>query len=307
MPQLKNHLLNIACPEGQEYDVGKWDEFKAVLETTDLETALNEVRLPDALTGFVAKSTWDYLAPLDYKVFEQVLTNRDLLPLTKLFRHLFNSTHNEIHIVTPNYDRIAEYAADSGGFLHYTGFLYGHIRARAVNGRPKVRYGNSLARTVNIWKVHGSLDWFQDDDGVIVGLPISTKRPSNVTPAIITPGNEKYRRTHDEPFHSIKMEADKALQTAESYLCIGYGFNDRHLQTTLVERCRGKDVPLVLLTKEISTTAKSFLSSGKCRKYLAIEEAPAGARVYTQTFPNGQEVEGNPIWQLGEFLKLVMS
>jgi len=128
-----------------------------------------------------------------------------------------------------------------------------------------------------------------------------------VSPVIVTPGIEKYRLTHDEPFRSIKSEADKALQNADAYLCIGYGFNDTHLQTTLVERCRGKDVPLVLLTKSISATAKAFLNSGNCTKYLAIEEYASGCRIYSKNFPGGEDLVGDSIWQLGEFLKLVIS
>lgn len=308
MPQLKSHLLGIACPATvKTEDAAKWTEFQNKLKTTDLETALDEVRLPEFLTSLVVESTWDYLAPFDHKVFEQAIVDHSLFPLTKLFLHLFNSTRTEIHVVTPNYDRIAEYAADAGKLAHYTGFHYGHIRARAVNGRPMIHLGGAAARTVNIWKVHGSFDWFRDRDGVVVGLPISNARPTNVSPVIVTPGIEKYRLTHDEPFHSIKTEADKALQSADSYLCVGYGFNDTHLQTTLVERCRGKDVPLVLLTKGVSPTAKAFLASGKCGKHLAIEEAPTGARVFSQDFPGGEEIAGDSIWQLGEFLKLVIS
>jgi hypothetical protein len=308
MPQLKDHLLGIACPKTpRPDDEAKWAEFQEKLKTTDLETALDEVRLPEFLTALVVESTWDYLAPYDQKVFEQAIVDHDLFPLTKLYLHLFNSTRSDVHVVTPNYDRIAEYAADAGKLAHYTGFHYGHIRSRAVNGRPRVHLGSAPARTVNIWKVHGSFDWFRDNDGVVVGLPIANRRPTNVFPVIVTPGIEKYRLTHDEPFHSIKTEADKALQGADSYLCVGYGFNDTHLQTTLVERCRGKDVPLVLLTKGVSATAKAFLASGKCGKFLAIEEAPSGARVYSRDFPGGELIAGEPIWQLGEFLKLVIS
>lgn len=308
MPQLKDHLLKIPCPTtAQPDDAAKWTEFQTKLNTTDLETALDVVRLPAFLTAFVVESTWDYLAPYDHKVFEQAVVAPDMFPLTKLFRHLLNSTRTEIHVVTPNYDRIAEYAADGGKLAHYTGFHYGHIRARAVNGRPKIQFGNATPRTVNIWKVHGSFDWFQDSHGVVVGLPISHGRPKNMSPVIVTPGIEKYRLTHGEPFHSIKVEADKALQSADSYLCVGYGFNDPHLQTTLIERCREKDVPLVLLTKGVSATAKAFLASGKCGKYLAIEEAPSGARIYSRDFPGGAMIVGEPLWQLGEFLKLVIS
>lgn len=308
MPQLKDHLLSVACPSIAKPDeAARWSEFQTKLQTTDLETALDEVRLPAFLTQLVVESTWDYLAPFDYKVFEQAIINHDLFPLTKLFLHLFNSTRSDVHVVTPNYDRIAEYAADAGNLVHYTGFQYGHIRARAINGRLRVHVGKTVARTVNIWKVHGSFDWFCDSDGIVVGLPVSRVRPANVFPVIVTPGIEKYRLTHDEPFHSIKSEADRALQNADAYLCIGYGFNDTHLQTTLVERCRGKDVPLVLLTKSISATAKAFLNSGKCTKYLAIEKDASGCRIYSKNFPGGEDLIGNSIWQLGEFLKLVIS
>lgn len=308
MPQLRSHLLGIVCPAtAKAEDAVTWSEFQARLKTTDLESALDEVRLPDFLTALVVESTWDYLAPFDHSVFEQAIVDQSLFPFTKLFLHLFNSTRTDIHIVTPNYDRVAEYAADCGKLAHYTGFHYGHIRARSVNARPRVQLGGAPARTVNIWKVHGSFDWFRDDDGVVVGLPISSARPKNVFPVIVTPGIEKYRLTHNEPFHSIKTEADKALQSADSYLCVGYGFNDAHLQTTLVERCRGKNVPLVLLTKGISEAARTFLASGKCGKYLAIEEAPSGARFYSRDFPGGEVIAGESIWQLGEFLKLVIS
>ncbi|MCR9279333.1 MAG: SIR2 family protein [Pseudomonadaceae bacterium] len=308
MPQLKAHLEKVGCPAtAKPEEVTKWAEFQSKLATTDLETALDEVRLPETLTSLVVESTWDYLAPFDHQVFERAIVDHDLFPLTKLFLHLFNSTRNDIHVVTPNYDRIAEYAADAGKLAHYTGFNYGHIRARAISGKPRIYLGNTASRTVNVWKVHGSFDWFRDSDGVVFGLPVSASRPPKVSPVIVTPGIEKYRLTHDEPFHSIKSEADNALQNADAYLCIGYGFNDTHLQTTLVERCRGNDVPLVLLTKAISTTATAFLRSGKCGKYLAVEETPSGCRIYSAEFPTGEEIAGYSTWQLGEFLKLVIS
>ena len=308
MPQLRDYLLRVACPSTAKTDeIAKWDEFKTKLGTTDLETALDEVRLTDSLTTLVVESTWDYLAPFDYKVFEKAIVDHKLFPLTKLFLHLFNTTQSDIHVVTPNYDRIAEYAADAGKLAHYTGFNYGHIRARAINEKPRIHVGNTVAKTVNIWKVHGSFDWFRDGDGIVFGLPVSNSRPPNMTPVIITPGIDKHRLTNNEPFHSIKSEADKALQNAGAYLCIGYGFNDTHLQTTLVERCREKDVPLVLVTKAISVTAQAFLKSGKCKKYLAVEESPSGCRIYSAEFPAGEEIVGAPTWQICEFLKLVIS
>jgi hypothetical protein len=171
MPALKTHLQSISCPDTQDpEDEHKWSEFKSALATKDLETALNDVRLPERLTRHIVEATWDFLAPKDYEVFERVINDRNLFPLTKLFRHLLRSTRTEIDVVTPNYDRLAEYAADAGSLAHYTGFDYGYIRSRSVSGRHVIHVSKTQVRTVNVWKVHGSFDWFRDNDGIVVGL-----------------------------------------------------------------------------------------------------------------------------------------
>jgi len=307
MPELKKELLGVNCPEDASLEEkGLWSEFQAKLGTKDLESALEELQLGETLTSFVVELTWDYLAPYDYDVFKKAISNRNIFPLTELFNYLLNSTKKEIDVVTTNYDRLAEYAADVANISHYTGFHYGNIRQRANHKKPRILIGKEPRRTVNVWKVHGSLDWFRDSDGVVLGLPVSNTRPSGVRPVIVTPGIEKYRRTHEEPFVSIKKNADEALRNADAYLCIGYGFNDDHLHPILFERCRENDVPLILLTKTVSKKAKDFLESGNCCDYLAIEEAGSGCRIYSNDYPGGEEIAGERMWELGEFLKLVI-
>ena len=58
MPSLKDHLLSVACPGAAKADdVAKWTEFQTRLGTADLETALDDVRLSESLTGLVVEST----------------------------------------------------------------------------------------------------------------------------------------------------------------------------------------------------------------------------------------------------------
>lgn len=305
MPQLRDRLLVTSPPVGAPLDATSWYEFLEKLKTTDLESALSGVQMPERVTRHIVEATWDFLAPHDVRTLDMVMRDRNSLPLTGLFRHLFQSTHVTIDVVTPNYDRLAEFAADAGEFCHFTGFSYGHIRHRAKEPIPRIRLGKQDARTVNVWKVHGSFDWFADADGIVVGLPVSGQRPNDLVPVIVTPGIEKYRLTHDEPFRSIQQGADAALQSARGYLCVGYGFNDPHVQTKLVERCRSEPVPLVLITKQISTMALEFLRSGKCKKYIAVEEDVAGCKIYAPDFPDGVVVVGKPYWMLNEFVSLV--
>ncbi len=170
----------------------------------------------------------------------------------------------------------------------------------------RIYQNGKQARTVNIWKVHGSLDWFSDSDNVIVGLPIMPTRLAEMSPVIVIPGHDKYKRTHAEPFRSILAGADNSLSRARSYLCIGYGFNDVHLQTKLIERCETSSALIVVITKVLSPNARQFLEGGRCGHYLALEEHPRGTRIFCPKYKEGAVLEGRSLWKLADFLDLVM-
>lgn len=238
-------------------------------------------------------------------MLEALLADRRALPLSRVYRHLFDSTHNSIHVVTPNYDRLAEYAADAADVSTFTGFNYGYLQSRARHANTRIVVNRRDTRTVSVWKVHGSLDWFQDAANQIIGVRSALGIPAGYAPLMITPGIDKYRLTHGEPFRTILSCSDNALENARSYFCVGYGFNDEHVQTKLIERCDQDSVPLVVITKELTTTAKAFLIGGRCRRYLAIEDGPAGARAYMHDASTGFDLN-QPLWRLNEFLDHVI-
>jgi hypothetical protein len=305
---LSEHLKVLPRPPTWSTDEGtEWDRFIGHLtDGKDLETAMGAVRFTDGQTTHVAEATRALLLPTDEVVLAKLLTDRHSLPLTRLFKHLFKSTHRTIDVITPNYDRIAEYAADAGEFCHFTGFSYGYLQTRAKDTRTRLHYGKDLARTVCVWKVHGSLDWFRDKDNQIIGVRSCHDSPPGFSPLMITPGVDKYRLALTEPFRTIFGCSDDALEKARSYFCVGYGFNDEHLQTKLVERCDINAVPIVIVTKELTAPAKAFLGGGRCRKYLALEEATSGARAYTNAYPAGVDLPTGAIWRLNEFLDLTL-
>jgi SIR2-like domain len=305
---LARHLANVLRPSDWiASEQLEWDSFLVRLQAKDdLETALQAIRPSDRQTQFIAAQTREFLMPADLKVLGELLADRRRLPLSRLFKHLFTSTHRTLHVVTPNYDRLAEYAADAAEFSTFTGFSQGYLQTRASHPDTRIAVRGEPTRTVCVWKVHGSLDWFQDAQKQIVGIRDSTAPPADFTPLMITPGIEKYRLTHGEPFRTIFGCSDKALEDARAYFCVGYGFNDEHVQTKLIERCERDSVPLVVITKELTATAKSFLAGGRCRRYLALEESTAGARAYSHAEPAGFDVPGPPIWQLDRFLDMTI-
>ena len=307
MGPLATHLAKLVMPADWTGDEQtQWTKLVGHLAAgKDLEAALQAERTTDRQNQFIAASTREFLLPSDLVVLEKLLTDRRALPLSRLYRHLFDSTHQTIHVVTPNYDRLAEYAADAADFSTFTGFGYGYLQSRARHHDTRIFVNRQPTRTVVVSKVHGSLDWFQDAAGQILALRSALKVPAALTPLMVTPGIDKYRLTHGEPFRTILSSCDSALEQARAFFCIGYGFNDEHVQTKLVDRCDRDAIPLVVITKELTLSAKGFLGGGRCRRYLAIEEGPKGARAFTNDTPAGIDLD-RPIWRFDQFLDHVI-
>ena len=279
-----------------------WEQFTSTLATNDLESALQAVTLTERLSDYVVEQTWKLMRDADERVFTRVLDDRNYLPLSRLYRHLFNSTNRTISVVTPNYDRLAEYAADAAGYFHHTGFSQGYVRQRLTRSQLSIKYENQQVRMVDVWKVHGCLDWFNDEDGEVIALTSARAIPSGRRPAIVTPGVEKYERTHREPFRSIIAGADGALSRARAYLCVGFGFNDAHIQPKLLERWRSGDAFLVVLTKTLSESAERMLVGASDRRFMVLEEAEGGTRMRSHQYPEGILLEAVSLWKLPDFL-----
>lgn len=172
MGPLGKHLASsiLPAPCQSEPHLTGWRDFLDKVQKMDLESALTGVNVTPEVLEHIVHATWKFLNAADFQVFEQVLTDRRLLPLSQLFQHMLRSTAMELQVVTPNYDRLAEYAAEAAGYSAYTGFTFSMFGSRAVD-LPRIHVGRRQARTVNVWKVHGSLGWFSGRDGSIVALP----------------------------------------------------------------------------------------------------------------------------------------
>lgn len=279
-----------------------WAKFSQLLkDNVDLESALHQVTASEELTSRIVKSTWTLINSEDSEIFQRSLQDSAMFPLSKLLDHMFKSSLKTINIVTTNYDRLAEYACDQGCIHHYTGFTHGFFRQLAAPTEIV------SARRVNIWKVHGSLDWFQSPLEDTVALSSTQVIPDNYQPQIVTPGTQKYQKTHLEPFRSIINNADQALNEAGSYLCIGYGFNDEHIQPKLMVKCLRQKTPITIITYKLSDSAKKLILEGNAQNYLAIErgETDDQSIIYSSLDENPIKVEKN-IWSLEGYLSLIM-
>lgn len=300
---LAQHLIHKTDVSGlSAAEMESWNIFcKTLADGVDLEAALHQVAVSEDLTCRIINSTWSLINAEDLAIFKSSLQNSSMFPLSRLLEHMFKTSLKKINIITTNYDRLAEYACEQRKIHHYTGFSHGFFRQLATPDEL------TCARRVNIWKVHGSLDWFQSPLEDTIAISGSQEIPENYRPQIVTPGTQKYQKTHLEPFRSIINNADTAINEAESYLCIGYGFNDEHIQPKLMSRYQRQGAPVTIITYALSDSTKRIIHGGKAQNYLAIErgETDNQSVIYSSLSSSATTVDKN-IWSLEGYLSLIM-
>jgi NAD-dependent SIR2 family protein deacetylase len=298
MPELADHLKESI----NDKSTG-WDPFLSALEKTgDLERALQETQLTPALTGKIIISTWEFVNQKDLEYYEKLINETGrIFPLKDLFSKLLQSHPKHVKVITTNYDRVAEYAADLAEANIYTGFSGRYLLSFTQNYLQN--YPNQ--NRVDIWKVHGSLDWFDQESRLFFSSPLAKEIPENTVPLVVMPGVVKYQQTHLEPYRTVMNEADKALMQAPCFLCIGYGFNDEHVQPKLFQQVQQKGKPIITIVKKLTETGKKLLFNNPA-KSIILEDSENNKTCF-HYFENNEykseTMDGN-FWQLGEFLNL---
>ncbi|WP_158635132.1 SIR2 family protein [Tsukamurella asaccharolytica] len=138
-------------------------------------------------------------------------------------------------IFTTNYDLAIEHAARSTRFTLIDGFgptaggLFdgGNFDLDIVRRDPS---GSLLLapNVVQLYKLHGSVDWTEDDDGV---------RRSSVpsTPVLIYPSSMKYQQSYRLPYLESMARFQMTLRRPDTTLIVaGFGFNDAHLTAPIM-------------------------------------------------------------------------
>lgn len=298
MQPLSKYLIECVAPRPDDAEC--WKNFKAELERNlDLEEALQKVTVSEQLLRQIVGHTRHMILEDERSIYGQLVAGEMVLALSHLFRHLFQTTHKILNVVTTNYDRLAEYAACQAKFRCNTGFSDGVLRHFHCEKSDETHYTrHAKFRCVDVWKVHGSIDWFQDAETRLLGLLDGTTVPDTFVPLIVTPGTAKYSRTHQEPFRSVISFADQALSAARGFLCIGYGFSDDHIEPKLIQRSNDLRPPVVILARTLRPGAKTFLSQHMHSKVVAFEKDGDGTRAYMDRHKNGVLLANETLWSL---------
>lgn len=281
----------------------EFDSLCQSLDSMGLEEALDKTSLSNDSSNIVRKIVWNYINEKDLAFLRKLSQDKSDFALAELLKIVIQPVPNSATIVTTNYDRLAEYAADIIGATAVTGFEGNLIREVSF---PSIRLQNrrimARERVANIWKVHGSLDWFSGVSGNIISLPLSKEILKDHAPLIIAPGKIKYNLTHNTPYRDVIAQSDTAFSNAGSFLCIGYGFNDDHIQPKLIEQIKsGK--PIVVLCKTATEACKQNVISNDVSKFIVIEYLTDGKTSVTGSSYN--EIYDGDFWQLSNFIKTI--
>lgn len=257
--------------------------------------------MSSTLTKKIIIGTWEFVNSRDLAYYKNLVDEKEKnFPLKDLFSKLLQSHPKHVKVITTNYDRVAEYAADLAEADIHTGFSGRYL----LNFTQNYLQSHPNQNRVDIWKVHGSLDWFNRENNLSFSSPLAKEIPENTMPLIVTPGIIKYQQTHLEPYRTVMNEADKALIQAPCFLCIGYGFNDEHVQPKLLGQVQ-KGRPIVTIVKKLTETGKKLLLQNHA-KSIVLEEAGDNSTYshYFEDYVYKKETLDGKFWQLGEFLNL---
>ena len=301
----------------------EWNNVKRLLKNnTDLESSLNDVT-DSGLIEEIVLNTGSFIAALDKEQSFRIAKNQVRWPATEIIKKILEhtpETDRVVHVITPNYDMLFEYACESAAIEYTNGFIGGihkkidwYAATRAMQISEKSSFGKRTKSTtknkrhIRLYKVHGSLNYFYHSEKVIENNAWAWNPPDFTKRVIITPGISKY-----EMLQLYRKEllsyADDAIEKSNHFLFIGYGFNDNHLEEyirrkLITHACHG-----LIITRGINDKVKSLIKEAENLWVVcaANEEHPDNTLILNNKYENTLEISRQRLWDIQQFTNAIL-
>ncbi len=163
-----------------------------------------------------------------------------------------------VRLFTINYDTLLEDALALGRIPYWDGFSSGSIAYR--NHRYGQEEPSSGFRALLI-KLHGSIDWFQGEDGEVWRVREYDNYPPNRDRVLIYPQANKYIATQRDPFSS-QFDLFRRALCSNTYNILGicgYSLGDEHINQEIEIAMSREDskTTLLIFCKEHETDGLS--------------------------------------------------
>jgi SIR2-like protein len=286
----------------------EWEPYAERLNKgVDLESAFDDLDEDSDLLRAVTTEVASCVAQAEAGFLRDHHAKLHLLPFAQLIPHL--PTADGATVITTNYDRLLEIAAEAARCpvdTMFDGAYHGRLDPQASREahRTVVRGNGRHARVVDrahvkVLKPHGSLDWRRGEVE-----PYRTLLAAGGAPLVITPGGSKYRRGYEAPFEQHRSHANEAIRDAQSFLILGFGFNDDHLQHELQGRLKA-GVPAFVAAEELSANALEVLAQAS--RAIGAEAASADATRIHHGVDEITELPASQMWSLGPMITEVLT
>ena len=153
-----------------------------------------------------------------------------------------------VELFTTNYDLLMEQALEDSYVPYFDGFV-GSRRSffdlRAVEDALIPIHWSRL------WKIHGSINWYQETKANKEGQDIkkvyrSSEIKKNVS-HLIYPSHLKYEESRKMPYLALIDQLSRFVRKKSSLLILtGYSFNDGHLNDTIINALKANPTGMVL-------------------------------------------------------------
>lgn len=160
--------------------------------------------------------------------------------LKKLIRR--RARDSRVKLFTTNYDLCFEQAAGALGIVPIDGFSFGGPRRfdprffdyDIVKRAPHAEGSSFVPGVFHYYKLHGSVDWRQHEDSIIVDPKVEASEA-----CLIYPARAKFQRSYEQPHLELMARYLATLREQNTCLVVaGFGFNDEHLSGPILAALR---------------------------------------------------------------------
>ena len=208
------------------------------IQAPTVEDLLTHIRALAAVAGndTVRGLSGDQLDELDRAICDLIheVVNRELPDQATPYHSVAtwaNAIQREfpVEIFTTNYDLLMEQALEESRVPYFDGFSGSR---RPLFDPFAIEHDAPLPNWTRLWKLHGSINWYQDDDmGVFRGTATESGRRR-----VIHPSHLKYRESRRMPYLAMldRIRSFLRIPTAALVIC-GYSFRDEHINETILQ------------------------------------------------------------------------
>jgi SIR2-like domain len=315
---LKARLPELGLTDRQQ---AEWSKVVADIEaSSDFEAAMNSIEDLDLLKKVIG-ATASHVCSVQNNNIMRIVEKEAEWSAIRIIKSLvahIPQADPVLHVATPNYDLLAEYAFCEAGIPYSTGFWGGVLKvlnweqagrqmtyvSRVMQGK-KLQLVTKYKNHIRLYKVHGSLNTFCKDRQV-VECDSWDEAPAGYERLIITPGTSKHERLHD--YRDVLLgEYDRAVKAHSSFLFLGFGFNDTQLVNNAIsEKLIKEACPALIITRDVNDRIDTLMNASDNVWVVCKAEHDESTRIFNKKYGDWLALPDKELWQFDLFANEIM-